>query len=94
MTYIITRRDTLRLAAGGAALAALAERVSVPHEPGGHFGGDPALQKMLFGLTADDPLGQRAGARAGALSVLCGVAAVESADSGRPVKVALSELPS
>jgi predicted dehydrogenase len=71
-----------------------AERVSVPHEPGGHFGGDPALQKMLFGLTADDPLGQRAGARAGALSVLCGVAAVESADSGRPVKVALSELPS
>ena len=55
------------------------ERISVPHEPGGHFGGDPALQKMLFGLTADDPLGQRAGARAGAMSVLCGVAAVESA---------------
>ena len=66
-----------------------AERIRVPHEPGGHFGGDPALQKMLFGLTAGDPLGQRAGARAGAVSVLCGVAAVESVDSGRPVKVRL-----
>jgi hypothetical protein len=49
---------------------------------------------MLFGLTAGDPLGQRAGARAGALSVLCGIAAVESADNGRPVKVRLPELPS
>ena len=66
-----------------------AERISVAHEPGGHFGGDVALQKMLFGLTAGDPLGQRAGARAGALSVLCGVAAVESADQGRPVAVRL-----
>ena len=71
-----------------------AERISVAHEPGGHFGGDPALQRMLFGLTTGDPLGQRAGARAGALSVLCGIAAVESADSGRPVKVRLAELPS
>lgn len=66
-----------------------AERISVPHESGGHFGGDPALQKMLFGLTGSDPLGQRAGARAGAISVLCGVAAVESMDSGKPVEVRL-----
>jgi predicted dehydrogenase len=71
-----------------------AERVSVAHEPGGHFGGDPALQRMLFGFTTGDPLGQRAGARAGAISVLCGIAAVESADSGRPIKVRLPELPS
>jgi predicted dehydrogenase len=70
-----------------------AERISIAHEPGGHFGGDPALQKMLFGLTAGDPLGQRADARAGALSVLCGIAAVESADNGRPFKVRLPELP-
>jgi multiple sugar transport system substrate-binding protein len=33
MTYIITRRDTLRLAAGGAALAALAERVAAQPVP-------------------------------------------------------------
>jgi predicted dehydrogenase len=64
-----------------------AERIIVPHRPGGHFGGDPALQTMLFKPGAEDPLGQRAGSRAGALSVLCGVAAVESAKSGLPVKV-------
>ena len=49
-----------------------AERLDVAHEPGGHFGGDPALQRMLFGPSADDPLGQRAGPRAGAVSVLAG----------------------
>jgi hypothetical protein len=25
-----------------------AERIAVPHEPGGHFGGDPVLHRMLF----------------------------------------------
>jgi predicted dehydrogenase len=63
------------------------ERIVVPHRPGGHFGGDPAMQRMLFEPNVDDPLGQRAGARAGAMSVLCGVAAMESARSGEPVKV-------
>lgn len=63
------------------------ERIVVPHQAGGHFGGDPALQRMLFAPGADDPLGQRAGSRAGAMSVLCGVAAVESTRSGAPVKV-------
>jgi predicted dehydrogenase len=64
-----------------------AERIRVRHQPGGHFGGDPALQRMLFQPGATDPLGQRAGARAGAISVLTGVAAVESATTGQPVKV-------
>ena len=64
-----------------------AERIQVPHEPGGHFGGDLALQKMLFGARDSDPLGQCADARAGAVSVLCGVAAVESLDAGRPVEL-------
>ena len=35
-----------------------------------------------------DPLNQRAGARAGAMSVLCGVAAVESMKQARPVAIA------
>ncbi len=61
------------------------ERFDVAHEPGGHFGGDPALQRMLFGPPTGDPLGQRAGPRAGAVSVLCGVAAVESMEAGKPV---------
>ncbi|MEX0854009.1 MAG: Gfo/Idh/MocA family oxidoreductase [Bauldia sp.] len=63
------------------------ERVRVKHGAGGHFGGDPALQRMLFVPGTPDPLGQRAGARAGALSVLTGVAAVRSAKSGKPVAV-------
>ena len=42
---------------------------------------------MLFAPDIPDPLGQRAGARAGAISVCTGVAALESAKSGRPVEV-------
>jgi hypothetical protein len=63
------------------------ERIRVPHEPGGHFGGDPKLQTMLFVPGTPDPLGQRAGARAGAMSVLTGVAAMESVRSGASVAV-------
>ncbi len=64
-----------------------AERVRVDFESGGHFGGDPKLQAMLFVPGTPDPLGQRAGSRAGAMSVLCGVAAVMSAKSGESIKV-------
>jgi predicted dehydrogenase len=63
------------------------ERIRVEHGPGGHFGGDPLLQRMLFVPGTADPLGQRAGARAGAMSVLCGVAATTSAKTGRPVAI-------
>lgn len=63
------------------------ERIRVPHGTGGHFGGDPALQRMLFQPGLADPLNQRAGARAGAMSVLCGVAALTSSKTGTPVKV-------
>jgi predicted dehydrogenase len=64
-----------------------AERVIVPHQPGGHFGGDPLLHRMLFEPGTPDPLNQRAGSRAGAMSVLCGVAAVESMRRGEPVRI-------
>jgi predicted dehydrogenase len=64
------------------------ERIKVPHEPGGHFGGDPVLHRMLFKPGMEDPLGQRAGSRAGAMAVLCGVAAVESLRRDRPVTIA------
>ena len=63
------------------------ERIWVEHGPGGHFGGDPLLHKSLFVPERDDPLSQRAGARAGALSVLTGIAAAQSADTGRPVDI-------
>ena len=63
------------------------ERISVQHGPGGHFGGDPLLHRSLFVPDADDPAGQRAGARAGAMSVLTGVAATRSAETGQPVDI-------
>jgi predicted dehydrogenase len=64
------------------------ERVRVPHAGGGHFGGDDRLRDMLFREGTADPLGQRAGALAGAMSMLCGAAAVASMKAGRPVKLA------
>ncbi|WP_395676007.1 Gfo/Idh/MocA family protein [Inquilinus sp.] len=64
------------------------EHIWVPQEHGGHWGGDPKMQAMLFRPGLPDPLGLRADARAGALAVLCGVAALDSIDSGRSVAVA------
>jgi predicted dehydrogenase len=63
------------------------ERVVVEHGPGGHFGGDPLLHAALFVPEQGDPMNQRAGARAGAASVLTGVAAARSVDEGRPVRI-------
>ena len=63
------------------------ERIAVEHGPGGHFGGDPLLHRSLFEPEGDDPMRQRAGARAGALSVLTGVAAARSVETGRPVEI-------
>lgn len=63
------------------------ERIIVPHFPGGHYGGDDRMRDMLFKAGVADPLGQRAGSRAGAMSVLCGIAALRSADTGRAVRL-------
>lgn len=62
--------------------------VTVPWSRGGHFGADPRLRTMVFVPGTPDPLKQRAGSRAGAMSVLTGVAAVRSVDSGKPVAIA------
>ena len=53
-----------------------------------HGGGDPRLLARLFGPPAQpDPLGHMAGSRAGAMSVLIGIAANASIASGRPVGI-------
>ncbi|MDB5560696.1 MAG: yteT [Hyphomicrobiales bacterium] len=65
------------------------ERIAVPHSTGGHFGGDDRMRSMIF-HNGDDPLDQRAGSRAGAMSVMTGIAALQSARTGR--MVAISEL--
>ncbi|NKN38792.1 Gfo/Idh/MocA family oxidoreductase [Agrobacterium sp. a22-2] len=64
------------------------ERIWVPHSSGGHYGGDDRLRNMLLKPGLNDELRQRAGARAGAMSVLCGIAALQSSKTGVPVSIA------
>jgi predicted dehydrogenase len=56
----------------------------------GHGGADARMTATLFGRQSGeaDPLGRRAGARDGALALLTGLAANESALTGRPIEVA------
>jgi predicted dehydrogenase len=63
------------------------EVIPVKWGEGGHYGGDPLLRRMLFEPGRPDPLAQRAGSRAGAMSLLTGVAADRSIQRGRPVKI-------
>jgi predicted dehydrogenase len=63
------------------------ELIGVDWEKGGHFGGDPALKQMLFHPEKADPYKQRAGSRAGAMSLLTGVAAVRSIERKQPVRI-------
>lgn len=65
------------------------EVVKVPKMYGGHGGGDTKLRQRLFvAPDAPDPLGHAAGTRDGAMSILIGIAARKSIDTGKPVKIA------
>ncbi|TAY19313.1 Gfo/Idh/MocA family oxidoreductase [Rhizobium leguminosarum] len=64
------------------------ERIVVPHFTGGHYGGDDRMRNMIFKPDMEDRLAQRAGTRAGAMSVLCGIAALESSRTGKVVNIA------
>ena len=65
------------------------ETVFVETERGGHGGGDSRLQDKIFRNPDNpDPLRHAAGVRDGAMSILIGVAARKSIESGRPVKIA------
>ncbi|NMP24678.1 Gfo/Idh/MocA family oxidoreductase [Sulfobacillus sp. DSM 109850] len=63
------------------------ERWTVPHVGEGHGGGDRRLRDDLFRGVNDDPLGHAAGSRAGAMSVLIGVAANESIRTGQFIRI-------
>jgi predicted dehydrogenase len=54
---------------------------------GGHAGADPQLKDHIFRPDTTDPLGYRAGSRAGILSSIVGIAACRSIDTGIPVKI-------
>jgi len=64
------------------------ERIIVPHSSGGHYGGDDRMRNMIFKPDMNDALHQRAGTRAGAMSVLCGIAALQSSRTGKVVSIA------
>lgn len=66
---------------------------SEPHEveveelDGGHGGGDPILLNDIFGVPKEDPFNRAASHIDGALSILTGVAANKSIDSGMPINI-------
>jgi predicted dehydrogenase len=68
--------------------------IRIPHGSGGHGGGDARMKDRIFkDPSLPDPLKQSAGTRDGAMSILVGIAARKSIDSGQPVKIAgLTEL--
>lgn len=64
------------------------ETVNVVSEKAGHGGGDSRLQDKIFlNPDAADPYRHAAGLRDGVMSVMIGIAARKSIESGRPVKI-------
>jgi predicted dehydrogenase len=63
------------------------EFIRVPHGTSGHGGGDRLLKDKIFAGVKEDPLNQAAGVRDGALSILVGIAARNSCETGKPVKI-------
>ena len=64
------------------------ELIKVFTPEGGHGGGDKLLKDKIFIPGTADTLRQSAGVRDGVLSCLVGIAARNSCDSGKPVKLA------
>jgi predicted dehydrogenase len=64
------------------------EHLKVYQSAAGHGGGDERLQNRIFrNSDADDPYQHTAGLRDGAMSILIGIAARNSIESGRPVRI-------
>ncbi|MEM6348374.1 MAG: Gfo/Idh/MocA family oxidoreductase [Bacteroidota bacterium] len=65
------------------------EVVKVGYERGGHGGGDKRLHEKIFvNPEAPDPYRHAAGTRDGAMSILIGIAARKSIESGNPIRIA------
>jgi hypothetical protein len=64
------------------------DTVVVGSERGGHGGGDKRLHDQIFiNPEKKDPFDRTAGSRDGAMSILIGIAARNSIESGRPVRI-------
>lgn len=65
------------------------ETVNVPMERAGHGGGDKRLHEKIFiHPEKEDPFERAAGIRDGAMSILIGIAARKSIETGKPIKIA------
>ena len=65
------------------------EVIVIPHGGGGHGGGDTRLKDRIFrDPSAPDPYHQAANARDGVMSILIGIAALKSSQSGEAVRIA------
>ncbi len=65
------------------------EKMTVSMTRKGHGGGDAKLHDKIFmSPETDDPYHRAAGVRDGAMSILIGVAARKSIESGRPIRIA------
>jgi len=60
---------------------------AIQHGSGGHWGSDQKLQDMILRGPVPDPLGQAAGSRDGALSIMIGIAARRSIEQRHPIKI-------
>jgi predicted dehydrogenase len=71
------------------------EVIVIPYGGGGHGGGDTRLKDKLFkDPTMADPYRQSAGSRDGAMSILVGIAARNSIETGKPINVQdLTDIP-
>lgn len=64
------------------------DTVLVPTEKGGHGGGDKRLHDKIFKTpNIEDPYARSAGIRDGVMSVLIGIAARKSIETGKPIKI-------
>ncbi len=65
------------------------ETIKVPMKKGGHGGGDSRLQNKIFKSPEEiDPYNRAAGLRDGVMSILIGIAARKSIETGDPIKIA------
>ena len=65
------------------------KQIKVPRVRSGHGGGDRRLQDRIFvDPNAPDPLRHAAGTRDGAMSILIGIAARKSIETGKAIKIA------
>lgn len=65
------------------------EVIDVYRAEGGHWGGDPLMvDKIFIDPDKEDPLAQAAGLRDGVMSILAGIAARKSSETGQKIKIA------